>query len=130
MLHRFEGLQISDIAAVVPSNTEGAADWQALFHEGWNAQLIEQTGIRSLGKSRLSTLYLGLAACGVLYPNCALSNNVKIKSHVSINLSCSIGHDAVIGEFSVLSSHCDVTGGVIIGDAVMLGSRVSIIPRV
>jgi 3-oxoacyl-[acyl-carrier-protein] synthase-3 len=68
MLHSFDGLQISDVAAVVPSNSEGAADCQAVFREGWNAQLIEQTGIRSLRKSRLSTLELGLAACRALYP--------------------------------------------------------------
>lgn len=67
MLHSFDGLQISDVAAVVPSSSEGVADWQAVFREGWNAQLIEQTGIRSLRKSRLSTLDLGLAACGALY---------------------------------------------------------------
>lgn len=67
MLHSFDGLQISDVAAVVPSSSEGAADWQAVFREDWNAQLIEQTGIRSLRKSRLSTLDLGLAACSALY---------------------------------------------------------------
>lgn len=33
-----------------------------------------------------------------------------------------------IGDFSVISSHCDITGNVNIGKNVYLGSRVSIIP--
>ncbi len=58
---------ISDVAAVVPSNTEGAADWHMVFRENWNDQLTEQTGIHALRKSRLTTLDLGLAACRALY---------------------------------------------------------------
>jgi 3-oxoacyl-[acyl-carrier-protein] synthase-3 len=69
MLQKFEDITIAQVAAVVPAESEGVAQWQVLFKDGWQAQLTEQTGIRSLRKSRLSTLDLGLAACGVLYPN-------------------------------------------------------------
>jgi len=78
MLQRFEDLHLAKVAAAVPSETEGVADWEVLFNDGWQAQLTEQTGIHSLRKSRLSTLDLGLAACRVLYaagerPNAIIS---------------------------------------------------------
>lgn len=76
MLHRFQGLMISDVAAAVPSNAEGVADWQTVFRENWNDQLTEQTGIHALRKSRLSTLDLGLAACHALYKEAASPNAI------------------------------------------------------
>ena len=36
----------------------------------------------------------------------------------------------VIGDFSQLSAHCDLTGHVHLGNSVFLGSRVSIIPNI
>jgi 3-oxoacyl-[acyl-carrier-protein] synthase III len=69
MLHSFSDLQIAQLAAVVLAESEGVAQWQVLFKDGWQAQLAEQTGISAVRKSRLSTLDLGLAACRVLYAN-------------------------------------------------------------
>jgi sugar O-acyltransferase (sialic acid O-acetyltransferase NeuD family) len=75
-----------------------------------------------------NNIKLGLGI--IISPNCVISNGSHIKSHVSINLFCSIGHDTEIGEFSVISSHSDITGYVIIADGVFLGSSVSIIPKI
>ena len=65
----------------------------------------------------------------IISPNCIISNNAKIKDHVSINLCSTIGHDTQIGEFSVISSQCDLTGGVILDENVFLGSKVTIAPN-
>ena len=65
----------------------------------------------------------------VVYPFTVISTNVKIGKHVMLNMHNSIGHDAKIGNFSVLSSFCDVTGYVSIGESVFLGSHVTIAPN-
>ncbi len=63
----------------------------------------------------------------VAYPYSGISVNVKIGDFVTL-LSSGIGHDAMIGNYTTISSYCDITGGVIIGDKVFLGSHVTIIP--
>jgi acetyltransferase-like isoleucine patch superfamily enzyme len=40
-----------------------------------------------------------------------------------------VGHDSKIGDYCTLCAQCDITGGVVIKNEVLLGSRVSIIPR-
>jgi len=67
MVQSFNGLQISNVASVVPADSDGLAEWQELFKVNWQPQLPAQTGISSLRKSRLSTLDLGLAACRKVY---------------------------------------------------------------
>jgi len=47
-----------------------------------------------------------------------------------IGPNSTIGHDAIIGDWTTLCAQCDVTGKVNIGNEVFLGSRVSIIPSI
>lgn len=63
----------------------------------------------------------------VAYPNAVITVNVEIGSFVTL-LNSGVGHDAVIGDFSTISSYCDITGGVRIGKRVFLGSHVTIVP--
>ena len=42
----------------------------------------------------------------------------------------SVGHDAVIGRGSTLSCHVDITGGVQLGEGVLVGSHGSVLPQV
>src|SRR3989338_4607320 len=65
----------------------------------------------------------------ILCPNAVLSDSCKIGDHAAINISTSIGHDAVVGTYATLSSFCDITGGVSLGEGVFFGSSVSIIPQ-
>lgn len=69
MIYTFSGTHISEISSVVPAESEGIEQWKVLFQDQWQAQLTEQTGIRSLRKSHRSSLDLGLAACRALYLN-------------------------------------------------------------
>jgi len=64
----------------------------------------------------------------VAYPNACVSVNVTIGDFVTL-LSSGIGHDAIIGDYSTISSYCDITGGVKIGKKVFIGSHVTIVPK-
>ena len=63
-----------------------------------------------------------------LYPNSLISVNTRVGDFITL-LSSAIGHDAVIGNYSTISSYCDITGGVKLGERVFLGSHVSIVPK-
>jgi undecaprenyl phosphate N,N'-diacetylbacillosamine 1-phosphate transferase len=63
----------------------------------------------------------------IAYPNSCITANVVVGDFVTL-LCSSIGHDAVIGDYSTISSYCDITGGVNMGKRVFLGSHVTIVP--
>lgn len=64
----------------------------------------------------------------VMYPNSGINVNTTVGNFVTF-LSSGMGHDASIGDYSTISSYCDITGGVKIGRRVFLGSHVTIIPQ-
>jgi len=66
----------------------------------------------------------GLIACQYS----SISVNTRVGKHVMINLHTNIGHDACVGDFSVISAFCDITGRVKLGRKVFLGSHVAIAP--
>ena len=49
---------------------------------------------------------------------------------VSVNLHSTVAHDAVIGRWTQLHCHVDITGGVVLGESVTVGSHASILPGV
>ena len=65
----------------------------------------------------------------VLCPHTVLTTEVVVGRFVTFNLKVTVGHDARIGEFSTLSSHCDVTGAASIGRRVFLGTGASLLPN-
>lgn len=64
----------------------------------------------------------------VAYPNSCITTNVLVGNFVTL-LASEIGHDAKIGDYSTISSYCDITGGVHLGKRVFLGSHVTIVPK-
>ncbi|NDA61987.1 MAG: hypothetical protein EBX50_08085, partial [Chitinophagia bacterium] len=50
----------------MPVTTEGLDQWSTVFASNWDERVIEQTGISSVRKGKLTTLGLGLAACRAL----------------------------------------------------------------
>lgn len=74
--------------------------------------------------SEFATIGEGL----VMYPYSIISVNTTVGDFVTF-LSSGMGHDAIIGDFSTISSFCDITGGVTIGKKVFLGSHVTIVPK-
>ncbi len=65
----------------------------------------------------------------VIYPNTILGPDTSIGNYVTL-LSSGIGHDASIGDFSTVSSFCDITGGVQLGKRVFVASHSTIIPKI
>jgi len=59
-----------------------------------------------------------------------LTTDIKIGSHVLINLNCTIGHGVTIGNNSSLMPGVNVAGEVSIGPSVLIGSGVNILNRV
>lgn len=55
--------------------------------------------------------------------------NVKIGSFVTLLSSC-VGHDVVIGDCSTISSHCNISGNVSIGEEVFMGGNVAVAPHI
>lgn len=72
--------------------------------------------------------YVKLGEGVVLYPNTIITTNVRIGDFVTV-LSSNIGHDVSIGDYSTISSFCDITGGVVVGKKVFLGSHSTIVPK-
>lgn len=64
----------------------------------------------------------------VICPGVVLSCDIRFGRFVTVNLNATVGHDAVIGDFSTLSALCDVTGFVKVGDDCFIGSRAGVVP--
>ncbi len=65
----------------------------------------------------------------ILCPGVMLTTNVTIGDHVHLNLKVTIGHDSQVGSFSTLNSHADITGAVVVEEAVFMGSHAVVLPR-
>ena len=59
-----------------------------------------------------------------------LTTEIRIDSHVLINLNCTIGHGVTIGSASSLMPGVNIAGEVKIGSSALIGSGVSVINRV
>jgi sugar O-acyltransferase (sialic acid O-acetyltransferase NeuD family) len=59
-----------------------------------------------------------------------LTTNIQVGRHSVINLGCTIGHDAVIGDFVTIHPGVHVSGGVVIEDGATLGTGSVILPGV
>lgn len=64
----------------------------------------------------------------VIGPFVYVANQVKLENFVFANVAASIGHNVIIGEGSTISAHCDLTGYVVLGKRVFMGSHACIIP--
>ncbi len=67
---------------------------------------------------------------GVLVQNgFGMTVNVNIGSFTTLLSSC-IGHDVTVGDYSTISSHCNISGNVSIGKGVFIGGNVAVAPKV
>jgi sugar O-acyltransferase (sialic acid O-acetyltransferase NeuD family) len=64
----------------------------------------------------------------VVSPNSIISTNAHIGDFVTINVGTQIGHDASIGSFSSLMSHVDISGHVVVGKNVYIGTQAMVFP--
>jgi|APFre7841882724_1041349.scaffolds.fasta_scaffold59232_1 sugar O-acyltransferase (sialic acid O-acetyltransferase NeuD family) len=66
----------------------------------------------------------------IVCPGCVVTANVRIGRHVTLNVHASVGHDAVVSDYSTIGGHADVTGGATLDEGVFLGSHAVIAPGV
>jgi len=63
----------------------------------------------------------------ILTANVKLSPNVKVGDFVTL-LGSSVGHDAVLGDYSTISGFCSINGHVKIGEGAFVASNAAIVP--
>jgi sugar O-acyltransferase (sialic acid O-acetyltransferase NeuD family) len=59
-----------------------------------------------------------------------LTTNIVLGRHVLLNLGCTIGHDAVLGDFVSLMPHVNLGGGSQLRQGVYAGTNAAVLPRV
>jgi sugar O-acyltransferase (sialic acid O-acetyltransferase NeuD family) len=63
----------------------------------------------------------------MVFPGATVTVNVKLGSHVHLNVNCSISHDVEIGPFTSVSPGVHVCGHVTIGHRVFVGAGACVI---
>ena len=59
-----------------------------------------------------------------------LTVNVRVEPFAMVNLSCTIGHEAVIGAGTVMNPGVNISGGVRLGSGVLVGTGAQILQYV
>ena len=57
-----------------------------------------------------------------------LTSDIRVGRFVTVNNCATIGHDAVVGDYTSLSCHADITGFCKVGEGVFFGSHGGMIP--
>lgn len=65
----------------------------------------------------------------IICPGSVVTTNIQIGTCVTLNCCTRIGHDSTIGNFSTFYSDINVSGNCNIGDKVLVGSGVTVIPN-
>jgi sugar O-acyltransferase (sialic acid O-acetyltransferase NeuD family) len=66
----------------------------------------------------------------VVCPYAIISVDSRVEDGAAVYYHSSVDHDAVVGRWSQISAHCDVTGAAVLEDEVFLGSHASVLPGV
>lgn len=69
-----------------------------------------------------------VGAGAVIYSGFGMTVNVQIGDFVTL-LSCGLGHDVQVGNYSTISSWCNIMGGVQIGEGVFMGGNCAVAPH-
>lgn len=65
----------------------------------------------------------------IITAGCIITVNISIGKHVILNLGCTVGHDTVIGDYSSFMPSVNISGEVVIKEAVYAGTGAKIINR-
>jgi len=97
------------------------------------SELIKSRGAR-FARLYHRTVVLGheleIGAGVILCPYAVVSANNRLGESVVVNLHSSVDHDANVGDWSQINSHCDLTAAVEVGREVFCGSRVTVAPNI
>lgn len=142
------GFLVSDLARRGESDSEALGDfsWLRSHRVDALAMGIGNPEVRLRLASELKAEFPDIAWPYFLHPSARFDNsscsfgegsiicagtiltvNVSIEPFAMINLSCTVGHEAVIGEGSVINPLCAISGGVRIGKGVLVGTHAAIL---
>lgn len=65
----------------------------------------------------------------IITAGCVITCNVSIGNHVMINLNCTVGHDAVIQDYTVMSPGVNLSGNTVIEEGCYIGNGASILEK-
>lgn len=71
--------------------------------------------------------YLTIGEGSIVCAGVIITTNVSIGKHVILNLACTVGHEAEIGDFSSLMPTCNISGEVKIGQGAFWGTGAKVI---
>lgn len=64
----------------------------------------------------------------IVCANASITNHIRLGRHVHVNLNCTIGHDAVLGDYVTLSPLVGISGNVTIEDGAFFGTGATVNP--
>lgn len=126
----------------------GGFDW---IEEHWSHDLrgicgIGNTAVRK--KIHQRAVQIGLEFTNVIHPSVLMSSHVElgkgvvitagniltsqieVRNHVFLNLSCTVGHDAILESYSNCAPSCNISGDVRLKEGAHLGTGVQVIQGV
>ena len=66
----------------------------------------------------------------IVGPHCVVSAWSEVGNNAALNIHCGVGHGADVGSHSVMSPYSVINGDCRLGEAVFLGSRVTLNPKI
>lgn len=94
-------------------------------------RIVERIGCSStvlVHPSVAHSRWLEIGEGTVICARTVLTTNIVLGRHVQINLSCTIGHDVVMGDYSTLAPGAHISGWVHMGARVYVGTGAVILP--
>jgi sugar O-acyltransferase (sialic acid O-acetyltransferase NeuD family) len=73
--------------------------------------------------------YVRIGEGTIICAGTIITTNIEIGKHVILNLACTVGHQAVIGDYSSFMPSCNISGEVIVGEASFWGTGAKVINR-
>lgn len=78
----------------------------------------------------LMSKHVNIGIGSIICAGSIITTNVKIGEHVIINLDTTIGHDATINDYSTILPSVNISGNVMIGKKVSVGTGSAIIQNI
>ncbi|WP_010249577.1 acetyltransferase [Myroides injenensis] len=75
----------------------------------------------------ISKDFVSLGQGNVICAGTIITCNIEIKDFVILNLSCTVGHDTIINSYSSFMPSVNISGEVVIGEGVYVGTGAKII---
>jgi len=79
--------------------------------------------------SVIRSQWLEIGEGTIITAGCILTNQIKIGNHVHLNLDCTIGHDAVLHDYTTLAPGVHISGNVVLQEGCYIGTGANIIEK-